>query len=184
MTRWFEDIVIGETYPLGSHTFTEAEIIRFGKLYDPQYFHVDPEAAKLGPFGGLVASGWHTVAVGHRHMVDGMFAEADRLRALGQEPGVAGPSPGVNKAEFKVPVRPGDTLTYDFVVKDKRRSNSLPGWGVLISIIEGVNQRGEQAYRAEIVSFTKLRDYRMPMHLTALMALARVPGLRRLLPGR
>lgn len=184
MTRWFEDIVIGETYPLGSHTFTEAEIIRFGKLYDPQYFHVDPEAAKAGPFGGLVASGWHTVAVGHRHMVDGMFAEAERLRALGQEPGVAGPSPGVNKAEFKVSVRPGDTLTYDFVVEDKRPSNSLPGWGVLISIIEGVNQRGEQAYRAEIVSFTKLRDYRMPLRLKALMALARIPGLRGLLPSR
>jgi len=117
-------------------------------------------------------------------MVDGMYAEAERLRALGQEPGVAGPSPGVNKADFRVPVRPGDTLTYDFVVKDKRRSNSLPGWGVLISIIEGVNQRGEQAYRAEIVSFTKLRDYRMPLLLKALMALARVPGLRRLLPAR
>ena len=46
MTRWYEDIVLGEPFPLGSHSFTEDEIVRFGKLYDPQYFHVDAEAAK------------------------------------------------------------------------------------------------------------------------------------------
>ena len=97
MTRWFEDIVIDEVFPLGSHDFTEEEIIRFGRLYDPQYFHVDPEAAKFSHFGGLVASGWHTVSAGHRLMVDALAAEADRLRALGQAPGVPGPSPGVNK---------------------------------------------------------------------------------------
>ncbi len=176
MTRWFEDIVIGEPFPLGSHDFTEAEIIRFGKLYDPQYFHVDPEAAKSGPFGGIVASGWHTIAVGHRHMVDGLDAESDRLRGLGQEPGVAGPSPGVDKVEFKLPVRPGDTITYGLVVTSKRPSNSLPGWGLLISTIEGTNQRGEPVYRGELASFTKLRDYRLPLHLRAALLLRRLLG--------
>jgi len=180
VTRWFEDIVIGEPYPLGSHTFTEAEIIRFGRAYDPQYLHVDPEAAKHGPFGGLVASGWHTVSVGHRKMVDALDAEAERLRQLGKEPGVSGPSPGVNKAEFKAPVRPGDTITYTMVVTGKRPSNSLPGWGLLFNTLEGVNQRGERVYHAELVAFTKLRDFKMPLHLTLLMALARVPGLGRL----
>ena len=177
MTRWFEDIVVGEPMRLGSHSFTEAEIIRFAKTYDPQYFHVDPEAAKAGPFGGLVASGWHTVSVGHRIMVDALFEEADRLRDLGEEPGVAGPSPGVNKAEFKAPVRPGDTIAYRLTVTSKRPSNSLPGWGVLLNDMEGFNQRGELAYRAELVSFTKRRDYRLPLHLAALLALSRLPGL-------
>jgi acyl dehydratase len=174
MTRWFEDIVVGEPFPLGSHSFTEAEIIRFGKLYDPQYFHVDPEAAKSGPFGGLVASGWHTIAVGHRHMVDGLDAESARLRSIGQEPGIAGPSPGVDKVEFKLPVRPGDTITYDLVVNSKRASNSLPGWGVLISIIEGRNQREELVYRAELASFTKRRDYHPPLRLRAALLLSRL----------
>lgn len=181
MTRWFEDIVPGEPFALGSHTFTEAEILRFGRLYDPQYLHTDPEAAKSGPFGGLVASGWHTVAVGHRLMVDGLMAEGERMRAEGKEPGVPGPSPGVNKAAFKVPVRPGDTLTYDLVVNSKRPSNSLPGWGLLISTIRGTNQHGEVAYEAEIASFTMLRDHRMPWHLQALTAVARVPGVGPLL---
>ena len=103
---YWEDIEIGTKRDLGTYTFTEEEIIRFGRMYDPQYFHVDPEAAKFSHFGGLVASGWHTVSVGHRHMVDALFAEEDRLRGLGQEPGVSGPSPGVNKMEFKVPQVP------------------------------------------------------------------------------
>lgn len=181
MTRWFEDIVIDEAFPLGSHTFTEEEIIRFGKLYDPQYFHIDPEAARESHFGGLVASGWHTVSVGHRRMVDALEAEEQRLRGLGKEPGVSGPSPGVNRMDFKAPVRPGDTVTYTLTVTNKRPSNSIPGWGILFNTIEAHNQRGELVYHAELVGFSKLRDYRMPFRTSLLMALTKVPGLGKLL---
>ena len=184
MTRWFEDIALNEPFPLGSHTFSAEEIIRFGKLYDPQYFHTDPEAAKHSHFGGLIASGWHTVSVGHRKMVDELFAEEDRIRAAGGEPGVSGPSPGVNSMKFKAPVRPGDTVTYTLTVTDKRRSNSIPGWGLLFNNLDAVNQRGELVYHAELVGFSKLRDYRAPLKLRLLMALTRVPGLKRLLASR
>lgn len=184
MTRWFEDIALNEPFPLGSHTFTTEEIIRFGKLYDPQYFHTDPEAAKHSHFGGLIASGWHTVSMGHRKMVDELFAEEDRIRAAGGEPGVSGPSPGVNRMEFKAPVRPGDTVSYTLTVTDKRRSNSIPGWGLLFNKLDAINQRGELVYHAELVGFSKLRDYRAPLKLRLLMALTRVPGLKRLLASR
>jgi acyl dehydratase len=184
MTRWYEDIVVDEAFPLGSHEFTEAEIIRFGELYDPQYFHVDPEAAKHSHFGGLVASGWHTVSVGHRRMVDALFAEEDRLRGLGQEPGVAGPSPGVNSMQFKAPVRPGDTVTYVLTVTGKRPSNSIPGWGLLFNRLDATNQHGELVYRADIVGFNKLRDYKMPLRLRLLMALTRLPLLGKVLANR
>jgi acyl dehydratase len=180
MTRWFEDIGIDEAFPLGSHAFTEEAIVRFGKLYDPQYFHVDAEAAKHSHFGGLVASGWHTVSVGQRRMVDALFAEEERLKALGQEPGVSGPSPGVNKLEFKAPVRPGDVVTYTLTVTNKRASNSLPGWGILYNSIDATNQRGETVYHAELISFSKLRDYRMPLRQRLALALTKVPGMRRL----
>jgi len=175
MTRWFEDITLDEAFPLGSHTFEQDEIIEFALAYDPQYFHIDPEAARHSHFGGLVASGWHTVSVGHRRMVDALFAEEERLRGLGQEPGVSGPSPGVNSMEFKVPVRPGDTVSYQLVVTDKRRANSIPGWGLLFNRITAVNQRGELVYQADLVGFSKLRDYRMPLRLQLLQALTRVP---------
>lgn len=180
MTRWYEDIVIDESFPLGSHSFTEAEIIRFARAYDPQYFHIDPEAAAQSHFGGLVASGWHTAAIGHRHMVDALAAEEKRLRALGQTPGISGPSPGGDKLEFKVPVRPGDTVTYVLKVTAKRLSNSIPGWGLLFNTIDATNQRGELVYHAEFVGFSKLRDYRMPWRQRLLMALTNIPGLGKL----
>lgn len=185
MTRWWEDIAIDEAFPLGSHTFSAEEIIRFGLAYDPQYFHVDPEAAKHSHFGSLVASGWHTVSVGHRKMVDALFAEEKRLRALGQEPGVSGPSPGVNKMEFKAPVRPGDTVTYTLTVTGKRPSNSIPGWGLLFNKLDAVNQHGDLVYHAELVGFSKLRDYKMPLRLKLLLALTKISGLGKLLqPSR
>jgi len=123
----------------------------------------------------LIASGWHTVSVGHRRMVDALEAEAERLRELGEEPGVSGPSPGVNSMDFKVPVRPGDTVTYELVVTGKRPSNSLPGWGLLFNRLTATNQRGELVYRAELVGFSKLRDYRMPLKLRLLLALTKIP---------
>lgn len=180
MTRWFEDVRLDAPYDLGSHTFTEDEIIRFGKLYDPQYFHIDPEAARHSHFGGLVASGWHTISVGHRLMVDRLEAEEEIVREEGGEPGVSGPSPGVNRMDFKAPVRPGDTVRYTLTVTGKRPSNSIPGWGLLFNLLEAHNQDGELVYSADLVGFSKLRDYRMPLKLRAAMALAKMPGLKSL----
>ena len=175
MTRWYENIVIDEAFDLGSHTFSDEEIIRFALAYDPQYFHCDPVLAVHSHFGGLVASGWHTAAVGHRKMVDRLVAEEDAIRAEGEEPGVSGPSPGVNSMDFKVPVRPGDTVRYELVVTDKRKSNSIPGWGLLFNKLTAVNQRGELVYVAHLVGFSKLRDYRMPLKLKLLLGLTKLP---------
>lgn len=184
MTQWFEDIAIDQPYALGSHSFSAEEIIGFARQYDPQYFHLDPEAARQGPFGGLVASGWHTVSIGHRKMVDALFAEEERLRGQGREPGVSGPSPGVNVMQFKAPVRPGDTIAYALTVTGKRRSNSIRGWGLLFNTIEAINQRGELVYHAELVGFSKLRDYRMPVWLRMLETLTRLPIMGKLLRRR
>ena len=184
MTRWFEDITVDEPFPLGSHTFTEEEILAFGREYDPQYFHVNPAGAAQSHFRGIVASGWHTVLVGHRKMVDALDAEELRLRELGQQPGVSGPSPGVNSMEFKAPVRPGDTVTYTLTVTSKRPSNSIPGWGLLINSINAVNQHGERVYHAEVASFLKLRDFKMPLRLVIVEALTKIPGLGKLLDQR
>lgn len=187
MTRWFEDIEIGVPYPLGSHVFTAEAIKRFAAQFDPQYFHLDEEAARHSHFGGLIASGWHTVVIGHRLMVDALDAEAERLRDQGAEAGVSGPSPGVNTMAFKTPVRPGDEVTYTLVVTSKRPSQSLPGWGLLINRLEGVNQLGQPVYHAEVAAFSKLRDFRMPVHLkiaAALSPLTRIGILKRLRANR
>jgi len=83
--------------------------------------------------------------------------------------------------EFKAPVRPGDTVTYELIVTGKRPSNSLPGWGLLFNRLTAINQRGELVYHAEIVGFSKLRDYSMPFKLKVLLALTRVPVIGPLL---
>lgn len=181
MSQWFEDIEVGRPHPLGAHTFEADEIIRFAQLYDPQYFHLGDEEASHSHFGGLIASGWHTVVIGHRFMVDALFADDEAHRQRGEEPGVSGPSPGVNRMDFKAPVRPGDTVSYTLTVARKRPSNSLPGWGLLFNEIDAANQHGEAVYHAELVGFTKMRDYRMPLKLRLLTALTRVPGLGKVL---
>ncbi len=180
MTRWFEEISENDAFPLGTHLFTQVEIVQFGRLYDPQSFHTDPEAARSSHFGGVVASGWHTVCVGHRKMVDALFAEEERLRSEGLEPGVSGPSPGVNEMVFKAPVRPGDRVNYTLTIIGKRPSNSIPGWGLLFNRLEAVNQRGELVYRADLVGFSKLRDFKPSLQQRLGLLAMRVPWLRRL----
>jgi len=174
MTRWYEDTETDTPFPLGAHTFTADEIVAFARTYDPRYLHADPQAARDGPFGGLVASPWHAVAVGHRIMVERLALEAETIRENGGTPGEPGPSPGVDAIDFAAPVRPGDTVSYALTVTGKRLSRSIPGWGLLFNRVEGFNQRGEMVYRADIVGFSKLRDYRMPWHIKFALAAKRL----------
>ena len=98
--RYWEDFQVGEVSEVGPVTVSQDEIVEFATRFDPQPFHVDPEAARRSPFGGLIASGWHTTA-----LFMGMFVRAVLLdsASLG--------SPGVEEIRWTAPVRPGDTLT-------------------------------------------------------------------------
>jgi acyl dehydratase len=129
---YWEDFLEGETVELGRHTFTEQEIVEFARQFDPQPFHTDPEAAKRSFFGGLVASGWHTCAVGMRLMVEQYIG---RSASAG--------SPGVDNIRWLAPVRAGDTITYRRIVLESRPSASKPGLGLVRSSTEASNQRGE-----------------------------------------
>jgi acyl dehydratase len=181
MTRWFEDINAGDRFELGEYRFELEEIIKFNLEYDNQYFHTDPELAKFSHFGGIIASGWHTACVGQRKLVDALFAEEERLRAEGLEPGVSGPSPGINKMAFKTPVRPGDTISYELSVTGKRISNSIPGWGLLFNRMEATNQRGELVFLTEYVGFSKLRDFKPTLKQRFGLWATKIPFLRRAL---
>jgi len=130
--KYFEDVQTGEADTLGSHVFTEAEIIAFAKKYDPQPFHTDPEAAKTTIFGGLIASGWHTCAIMMRMTADTI--RRNHLATTG--------SPGVDSCRWLRPVRPGDTLTGRSVVLETWPSRTRP-FGFVRSRIELLNQRGE-----------------------------------------
>jgi acyl dehydratase len=93
---YFEDYPLGRTYECGTVSIDEASIINFGKAFDPQPFHVDPAPRPRGPFGGLIASGWHTAAVTTRLMVENYLSAQASLGGAGADE-IRGP----------YPVRPG-----------------------------------------------------------------------------
>jgi acyl dehydratase len=136
-TIHFDDFAPGQVYPLGQRTLTRDEIVAFARDWDPQPFHLDQQAAAKSIYGGLIASGWHTVCVFMRLFADGLL---NRSAALG--------SPGVDEIRWLRPVRPGDTLDARVEVLEVRPSRSKPDRGIvrLHSLI--INQHQE-----EILSF-------------------------------
>jgi len=135
---WWEDFEVGERSEMGRHTFNEKEIVEFAKQFDPQPFHLDAAAAANTPFGGLVASGWHTCAVGMRLMVESYIG---RTVSLG--------SPGIDNVRWLKPVRAGDTLIYARTVIESRASTSRQGVGLVKHRWEAVNQAGETVLTME-----------------------------------
>ena len=144
--RRFEDYRVGAVYDLGSFRFTEAEIIDFASRYDPQTMHTDPAWAAQGPFGGLIASGWHTVAAMMRLIV------ANFLPANGLA------SPGIDELRWLLPVRPGDVLTVRGTITDARRSRSRPDRGLVTSHVEVVNQSGDPVLTMKPMNFIRCRE--------------------------
>ena len=130
--RYLEDYVEGAAYELGTITVDADEVVMFGRRFDPQPFHTDPEEAKRSSFGGLIASGWHTASLMMRLFVDNYLT---RAASLG--------SPGVDELRWLKPVRPGDELTLRVTVAEASRSRSKPDRGILRSYIEMLNQHGE-----------------------------------------
>jgi acyl dehydratase len=129
VTIYFEDFVVGDTVELGSVEVTQAAIIEFAERYDPQPFHVDPAAAERSPYGGLIASGWHTCALYMRLLCDGMINDSSSQGASGME-----------ELRWLAPVRPGDTLRGRFTVLDAAPSATKPNRGTVTFRSEMVNQ--------------------------------------------
>jgi acyl dehydratase len=129
--RWFEDYPKGAVFEFGSVTVSTDEIIQFARLYDPQPMHVDPVLAAEGPFGEVIASGWHTIALMMRLFVE-HFLPANGLAA-----------PGIDEVRWPLPVRPGATLRVRVTVLDARVSRSKPDRGLIHVHVEVFNQLDE-----------------------------------------
>ena len=107
-----EVIGIGRTVPLGTYRFEADDIKRFARLYDPQPFHLDEEAARSSVLGGLCASGWHVCSVWMKLNVAQMAADLAAALAEGRPYADYGPSPGLRNVTWKKPAYAGDTLSY------------------------------------------------------------------------
>lgn len=146
--RYFEDYLPGAVYEYGYATVTEQEIIAFATRFDPQPIHIDPGFAAAGPFGGLIASGWHTAGIMMRLIADHFLS---KVASLG--------SPGIDELRWPAPVRPGDSLRLRTTITQARRSRTKPDRGLVHT-------------RAELLS----ADDQLTLSLTAMnLLLAREP---------
>ena len=130
-TLFFEDFSPGDVIELGTYRMTESEIIDFGRRFDPQYFHTDPQAALDSPFGGLIASGWHTCSAWARLWIDTVISRADGRG-----------SPGMQEVRWHEPVRPGDLLTATVEILDVRPSSRHADRGTVFIGCSMTNQHG------------------------------------------
>ncbi|MEV6902358.1 MaoC family dehydratase [Amycolatopsis sp. NPDC051372] len=144
--RWFEDYPQGAVYEFGEAVVTAEEIVDYARRFDPQSFHTDPAAAEHGPFGGLVASGWHTAGVMMRMFVDHFLSSVSSLG-----------SPGMDDLRWPRPVRPGDKLHLRATIEDARLSKSKPDRGLLRTHIELFNADDEVVMSAHAINFMAVR---------------------------
>lgn len=147
--RYFEDYEPGSECILGPIAMRAEEIVDFAVRYDPQPIHTDAVAAESGPFGGLIASGWHTIAVVMRALVEHYLSPVAALV-----------SPGVDEVRWLLPVRPGDVLVVRVNVLEATPSRSKPDRGLVRSSIETLNQRDEVVMSFKAMNLVRRRPSR------------------------
>ncbi len=149
MTLYFEDIEPGATYEVGAYTVTDEEIITFAEQFDPQPFHVDPEAASESMFGELVASGLHTLCLSVRLFVTEFVQGGPGLANMG--------GLGMDELRWHEPVRPGDTLTLTVEVVEARPSESRDDRGY-VEFVREVTVDGEPVLSVTSHNIVERRD--------------------------
>ena len=153
--RYFEDMVIGtRTHASRTYKVTREEVIEFAAKYDPQPFHLDDDAAKTTFFGRLSASGWHTGAMVMRMMVE-TWKDTEPSAGLG--------SPGIDELRWVKPVYPGDELSVEMELIDKRRSKSRPDMGLTKTRQTVTNQNGEVVMTMVSNGLMRVRDPSAPI---------------------
>ncbi len=138
---YLDDLEPGFAWETAARTVTEDDILAFARDWDPQPFHIDREAAQASPFGGIIASGFHSLVVAFRLIYEsGVWNEA----SMG--------SPGMEEVRWLLPVRPGDTLKVRCEVLSVSPSQSRPDRGRARFRYDAFNQDGEKA-----LSFTTIQ---------------------------
>ena len=128
---YLDDLHVGQRFESASHVVDTAQIKAYAREFDPQPFHLDEEAAKHTLFGGLAASGWHTMAMTMRLLVDAGLPLAGGIIGAGAE--IAWPQP----------TRPGDVLHVVSEIEEITPSRSRPDRGMVRVRSETRNQRDE-----------------------------------------
>ncbi len=145
-SRYYEDIVVGETRESAPRTVTRDEMLEFATRYDPQWFHADAESAERSIFGELVASGIHTAALWR--ILDHEIGKDIRWIC-----GVAW-----EEVRWPHPVRAGDSVRARSEALAKRLSRSDPGRGVVEYRYSLLNQRDELVFTCRSINLIEVRS--------------------------
>ncbi|RPF51044.1 MaoC/PaaZ C-terminal domain-containing protein [Aquisalibacillus elongatus] len=132
----------GQTFWTEPVMVTKKSIIDFAEEHDPQYFHVDEEAAQTGPFGGLIASGFHTLSI--------VWKEFIKLNILGHD--CLG-GMGMNQIVWHSPVYPGDQLRGEFTVDRTKPLDQVKG--ILNLSIRVFNQEDQEVMSCDTMIMLK-----------------------------
>jgi acyl dehydratase len=144
-TRYGEDFEPGMEFRFGSLTLSETDIIEFARQWDPQLMHIDPTAAAVGPWGGLIASGIQTIGVYQRLVVEALWS------------GTAVKAGRALEAKLRRPVRPGATLTGSVVIREVTRRPER-GDALLLVDAQLVDQSGEVVLELTLDAVLLLRS--------------------------
>lgn len=145
-TRWFEEFSVGDRFESRGATLTESQIVDFALTYDPQQMHVNATAASDGMFGGLIASGFQTLALSFRLFFDLGLVEKSNIVG-----------PGLDEVRWLAPVRPGDTLMSVVEVLEARESRSRGDRGTVRFGFAVQNQRGETVLTYQALTIIRRR---------------------------
>ena len=156
--KFSDEMAPGDCIEIGSYHFTADEIREFANAYDPQPFHVDEEAARNSAFGGLCASGWHTMSAWMRTFYDHYLREKAANDATGRPTPQTGPSPGFRDLKWLRPVYAGETIDFRSTVVEVRHSASRPQWGIVRMHHEGFNPSGDKVMEFTSTYFLEWRD--------------------------
>jgi acyl dehydratase len=145
--RYFEDYTPGAVYEYGYIAVTQDEIREFAQRFDPQPIHTDPDFAVAGPFGGLIASGWHSAGILMRLFADHYLSRVASLA-----------SPGVDELRWPTALRPGDSLHLRTTIVEARLSRSKPDRGLVRTRAELMNQDEQSVLRLSALNILRRRD--------------------------
>ena len=143
---FFDDFRIGDRFASAGLTVTERAILDFARVYDQQPFHIDVNAARDSQFGGLVASGIHTITLSMA-----LFFGLDIVQHAGLG------SPGIDGIRWHHPLRPDDTIRITAEVTKLHPSRSRPDRGVIWMHHETINQTDLVIMTAQVMHMLRRR---------------------------
>jgi acyl dehydratase len=137
MKMYFEDLKEGAVFRGDGCVADKEEMLDYARKNDPSPFHVNEEAARNSPYGGLIASGGYTVMLWYRSAIP-IIASIAFLGGFEWH------------IKLPRPVRPGNRLHTEVEILSKKPS-SKPGRGYVTTLHKVLNQDSQAVFLCEVV---------------------------------